>query len=51
MAAVNCSQGGKLLTATDSAVMRTVVERIVVRDDGIEIYLKCGVRVEQKFVR
>lgn len=44
-------KNGKLLTAKDSAIMRTIVERIVVKDDGIEIYLKCGVCVGQEFVR
>ena len=44
-------QNGSLLTAKDSAIMRTIVERIVVKDDGIEIYLKCGVVVGQEFVQ
>lgn len=42
---------GTLLTAKDSAIMRTIVERIVVKDDGIEVYLKCGVCVGQEYVR
>ncbi len=44
-------RNGKLLTAKDSAIMRTIVERIVVKDDGIELYLKCGVCVGQEFIQ
>ncbi len=43
-------QNGKLLTTKDSAIMRTIVERIIVKDDGIELYLKCGVVVGQEFI-
>lgn len=42
---------GKILTATDSEIMRLIVERIVVKDDGIEIYLKCGVSVGHEYVK
>lgn len=42
---------GKILTAKDSAIMRTIVEKIVVKDDGIEIQLKCGVTIGQEFVK
>ena len=31
--------------------MRTIVERIVVKDDGIEVYLKCGVSIGQEFIQ
>ena len=40
---------GTILSAKDSEIMRTIVERIVVKDDGIEICLKCGVSVRQEF--
>ncbi|MEI3407920.1 MAG: hypothetical protein V8Q89_03770 [Christensenellales bacterium] len=42
---------GKILTAKNSAIMRTIVEKIVVKDDGIEIQLKCGVTIGQEFVK
>lgn len=42
---------GKILTAKDSAIMRTIVEKIIVKDDGIEIQLKCGVTIGHEFVK
>lgn len=42
---------GKIMTAKDSEVMRTIVERIYVKDDGIEIVLKCGVCIGQEYVK
>ena len=40
---------GRILTATDTEIMRMMVERIVVGDDGIEIHLKCGVTIQQEY--
>ncbi len=42
---------GRILTVTDSEIMRSMVERIIVKDDGIEIHLKCGVSIGQAYVR
>lgn len=42
---------GKLLTATDCEIMRMIVDRIIVKDNGIEVCLKCGVSIGQEFVR
>lgn len=42
---------GRILTATDAEIMRMMVERIVVGDDGIEIHLKCGVTIQQEYVK
>lgn len=42
---------GRILTATDAEIMRMMVERIVVGDDGIEIHLKCGVSIQQQYVK
>lgn len=42
---------GRILTANDAEIMRMIVERIIVKDDGIEIYLKCGVSVGHEYVR
>ena len=42
---------GKLLTATDCEIMRMIVDRIIVKDDGIEVCLKCGVSIGQEFIR
>ena len=41
----------RILTATDAEIMRMMVERIVVGDDGIEIHLKCGVSIQQEYVK
>lgn len=41
---------GKNLTAKDSAVMRTIVEKIICLDDGVLIHLKCGVTFEQEYI-
>lgn len=42
---------GRILTANDAEIMRMLVERIVVKEDGIEIHLKCGVSIEQEYVK
>lgn len=42
---------GKLLAAMDCEIMRMIVERIIVKDNGIEVCLKCGVSIGQEFVR
>ena len=42
---------GKLLTATDCEIMRMIVDRIIVKDNGIEVCLKCGVSIGQEFIR
>ena len=42
---------GRILTANDSAIMHSLIERIVVKDDGIEVYLRCGVCIGQEYVR
>ena len=42
---------GRILTANDAEIMRMLVERIVVKDGGIEIHLKCGVSIEQEYVK
>ena len=44
-------QNGDILTAEDGSIMRSLVERIIVRKDGIEIIFKCGCGVEQEYVR
>jgi DNA invertase Pin-like site-specific DNA recombinase len=41
---------GRILTANDSAIMHSLIERIVVKDDGIEVYLRCGVCIGQEYV-
>ena len=42
---------GQILTTTDAEIMRMMVERIVVGDNGIEIHLKCGVSIQQEYVK
>ena len=47
----DCINNGTILTANDAEIMRSIVDRIIVRDDGIEIYLHCGVCIAQEYVR
>ena len=42
---------GEIETTSDVALMRTLVERIIVNDDGIEVEFKCGASVQQQYVR
>ena len=42
---------GEILTADDGSIMRTLVENIIVKRDGIEINFKCGCSVEQEYVK
>lgn len=42
---------GKILSATDAAVMKSLVDEIIVFDDKIEMHCKCGVTIEQEYVK
>ena len=42
---------GRILTANGAEVMRMLVERIVVKDGGTEIHLKCGVSIQQEYAK
>ena len=42
---------GDKLTQCDGTVMKTLVERIIARDTGIEVIFKCGVSVEHEYVK
>lgn len=44
-------QDGSIGTASDAALMKTLVERIIVNDDGIEVEFKCGASVKQEYVK
>ena len=44
-------QDGSIVTASDAALMKTLVKRIIVNDDGIEVEFKCGASVQQEYVR
>ena len=44
-------QDGSIATTSDAALMKTLVERIIVNDDGIEVEFKCGASVQQEYVR
>jgi len=45
------TKSGKILTATDTVVMRALVDHIAVYDEHIEVFFKCGGSVEQKYVK
>lgn len=42
---------GTIMSADDTAIMRSLVEQIIVREMEIEIEFKCGVRITQEYVR
>lgn len=42
---------GEIETTSDVALMRTLVERIIVNDDGIEVEFKCGASVQQQYIK
>ncbi len=42
---------GTIMSADDSAIMRSLVEQIVVRDTEIEIEFKCGVTIRQEYIK
>ena len=42
---------GTIMSADDSAIMRSLVEQIIVRDTEIEIEFKCGVTIRQEYLR
>lgn len=44
-------QDGSIAETDDAGLMKTLVERITVNSDGIEVEFKCGARVQQKYVR
>ena len=42
---------GKAGYANDALVMKTLVEEIIVNEAGIEIHCKCGVTIEQEYIK
>ena len=44
-------QSGDIMTDRDGSIMRTLVDRIIVKDDGIEVCFKCGMSVKQEYVK
>ena len=42
---------GDIMNDHDGSIMRSIVERIIVNDEDIEIEFKCGVSMKQKYVR
>ena len=42
---------GSVMDADDNAIMRSVVEQIIIREDAMEIEFKCGVSVIMEYVR
>jgi hypothetical protein len=39
------------LDANDAMVMKALVDEIIVNDTGIEIHCKCGVTIEQEYIK
>ena len=44
-------RSGDIMDANDALVMKALVDEIIVGDTGIEIHCKCGVTIEQEYVR
>lgn len=42
---------GEIMSTNDAMVMKTLVERIIVNDTDIEVQFKCGVSVQQEYVK
>ena len=42
---------GSIMSADDTAIMRSLVEQIIVRETEIEIEFKCGVTIRQEYIR
>ena len=40
-----------IMDANDALVMKALVDEIIVHDTGIEIHCKCGITIEQEYVR
>lgn len=43
-------RSGAIMDATDSIIMKQLVEQIIVNNDGIEVHFKCGVITEHEYV-
>ena len=39
------------MTTVDGTTMKMLVEKIIARDTGIEVVFKCGVRIENEYVK
>ena len=44
-------RSGEIMDAGDALVMKALVDEIIVNDTGIEIHCKCGVTIEQEYVK
>lgn len=42
---------GTIMSSDDTAIMRSLVDQIIVRETEIEIEFKCGVAIRQEYVR
>ena len=42
---------GTIMSAQDTAVMRSLIEQIIVKDDEVEIEFRCGVTVRHEYVK
>ena len=44
-------RSGDIMDANDALVMKALVDEIIVHDTGIEIRCKCGITIEQEYVK
>lgn len=43
-------QSGDIMNADDGMIMKQLVEQIIVNDDGIEVYFKCGIVASHEYM-
>lgn len=44
-------RSGDIMDANDALVMKALVDEIIVNETGIEIHCKCGITIEQEYVK
>ena len=47
----NGLKNGSVMGADDNAIMRSVVEQIIIRENEMEIEFKCGVSIKKEYVK
>ena len=45
------AKSGDFMNDADGSIMKALVEKIIVKDASMEICFKCGVSIEQEYVK
>ena len=48
---INQTMDSSRMTAIDGTTFKMLVDKIIVKDTGIEVEFGCGVRIEKEYVR